>query len=328
MRNKIRNEDGQEKQAKKEERKQKKIRIKKVGTRRRSVIALWLLLVGSVSFGIYKNFTAVDTHHETVKEIVEMKLLDTNSIESFVENFAKAYYSWENSEESIEKRTAAINGFLTEELQNLNVNTVEAGVNTSASVNYVQIWKVDSSSENEYDVAYTVSQTVSEAIAKNEKGKKNKKEEDTENVTSAVNTMSHKVRVHVDESGNMVIIKNPTICSTPKKSSYKPEERQVDGTVDAAIIEQVTDFLNTFFAMYPTATDKELAYYVKDNALQSVNGQYVFMEIVNPIVRKEDEKLSAFVSVKFYDVISKTVQISQYDLILQKDDNWRIVESR
>jgi len=27
-------------------------------------------------------------------------------------------------------------------------------------------------------------------------------------------------------------------------------------------------------------------------------------------------------------VISKTVQISQYDLILQKDDNWRIVESR
>ena len=78
------------------------------------------VLIASVSFGVYKNFTAIDMHtvHET--ETIQLRLNDTSGIENFVKNFAKSYYSWNNSKEAIEARTQAISGYLAKELQDLN----------------------------------------------------------------------------------------------------------------------------------------------------------------------------------------------------------------
>ena len=42
--------------------KEKKVRTVKVGTHKKTVIALWVVLIASVSFGVYKNFTAIDRH--------------------------------------------------------------------------------------------------------------------------------------------------------------------------------------------------------------------------------------------------------------------------
>ena len=70
---------------------------------------------------MYKNFTAIDQHTTHEKEIIELRLQDTNGIENFVKNFAKSYYTWNNSKEAIEARTQAINGYLTKELQGLSV---------------------------------------------------------------------------------------------------------------------------------------------------------------------------------------------------------------
>ena len=64
--------------------KEKKVRTVKVGTHKKSVIALWVVLIASVSFGVYKNFTAIDMHtvHET--ETIQLRLHDTSGIENFV----------------------------------------------------------------------------------------------------------------------------------------------------------------------------------------------------------------------------------------------------
>ena len=97
--------------------KEKKVRTVKVGTHKKTVIALWVVLIASVSFGVYKNFTAIDQHTTHEKEIIELRLQDTNGIENFVKNFAKSYYTWSNSKEAIEARTQAISGYLTKELQ-------------------------------------------------------------------------------------------------------------------------------------------------------------------------------------------------------------------
>ena len=82
----------------------------------------------------------------------------------------------------------------------------------------------------------------------------------------------------------------------------------------------------TFFKLYPTATKKELAYYVKDGVLAPVSGDYVFSELVNPVFTEDGNNLKVSVSVKYLDNKSKMTQISQYDLVLHKDDNWKIVE--
>ena len=72
----------------------KKVPVMKVGTHKKTVIALWLVLIASVSFGVYKNFTAIDMHTVHEKEVIEQRIVDTNKIENFVKTFVKSYYSW------------------------------------------------------------------------------------------------------------------------------------------------------------------------------------------------------------------------------------------
>ena len=52
----IRKEDNQKKQ------KEKKLKVYKVNTHKKTVIALWVLLAVSFLFAVYKNFTAIDIH--------------------------------------------------------------------------------------------------------------------------------------------------------------------------------------------------------------------------------------------------------------------------
>jgi len=53
--------------------KEKKVRTVKVGTHKKTVIALWVVLIASVSFGVYKNFTAIDQHTTHEKEVIELR---------------------------------------------------------------------------------------------------------------------------------------------------------------------------------------------------------------------------------------------------------------
>ncbi|MFM2488919.1 hypothetical protein ABW365_12775 [Enterococcus avium] len=80
------------------------MKTKKIGLRRKTTTGLWLLLIGSVLFGVYKNFTAIDQHTIHEEKIIETKVEDTHLMTSFVEDFVKVYYSWEPNKEQLEKR--------------------------------------------------------------------------------------------------------------------------------------------------------------------------------------------------------------------------------
>ena len=105
-----------------------------------------------------------------------------------------------------------------------------------------------------------------------------------------------------------------------RNQSMNPKVQEADVSVSSDTVKDATAFLETFFKLYPTATEKELAYYVKDGVIAPVSGDYVFSELVNPVFTKVS------VSVKYLDNKSKMTQISQYELVLHKDDNWKIVE--
>ena len=288
--------------------KNKKVHTMKVGTHKKSVLLLWAVLLASTSFGVYKNFTAIDTHTVHEKEIIQLRLNDTNGIENFVKNFAKAYYSWDTSKEAIEARTTEISKYLTKELQDLNADTIRTDIPTSATVTNVLVWNVEQSGTNDFTVAYEVDQQVKEG-------------EQTQAVTE-----NYTVTVHVDKDGAMVITQNPTLAPAMQKSKYEPKVQETDVSVSSDTVKDATVFLETFFKLYPTATEKELAYYVKDGVLAPVSGDYVFSELVNPIFTKDGNNLKVSVFVKYLDNKSKMTQISQYDLVLHKDDNWKIVE--
>lgn len=288
--------------------KEKKVRIIKVGTHKKTVIALWVVLLASVSFGVYKNFTAIDRHTVHEKEIIQLRLNDTNGIENFVKNFCKAYYSWSNNKEAIEARTQAISKYLTKELQNLNVDTIRTDIPTSSTVQDVLIWDVAQSGENTFTVAYEVDQQIKEG-------------DQTRNVKE-----TYTVTVYVDAGGDMVIIQNPTLAPAMEKSDYEPKAQEADNSVNADTVNDATAFLETFFKLYPTATETELAYYVAGNSLEPINGDYLYSELVNPVFTADGDNIKVKVAVKFIDNQTKATQVSQYELTLHKDGNWKIVE--
>ena len=287
--------------------KEKKVRTVKVGTHKKTVIALWVVLLASVSFGVYKNFTAIDRHTVHEKETVQLRLNDTNGIENFVKNFAKSYYSWSNSKEAIEARTQAINEYLTKELQDLNVDTIRTDIPTSSTVKDVLIWDVAQSGKNTFTVTYEVDQQIKEG-------------DQTRNVKE-----TYTVKVYVDAGGDMVIIQNPTLAPAMEKSSYEPKAQEANNSVDADTVNDATAFLETFFKLYPTATETELAYYVAGNALEPINGDYLYSELVNPVFTADGDNIKVKVGVKFIDNQTKATQISQYELMLHKDSNWKII---
>ena len=287
--------------------KEKKVRTVKVGTHKKSVIALWAVLIASVSFGVYKNFTAIDMHtvHET--ETIQLRLNDTNGIENFVKNFCKSYYTWDNSKEAIEARTQAISNYLTKELQDLNLDTIRTDIPTSSIVTNVLIWDIEQSGTNDFIVTYEVDQQIKEG----------------EQITNVKATYT--VKVHVDKDGDMVIIQNPTLAPAIEKSTYEPKAQEADASVDADTVNDATAFLETFFKLYPTATEKELAYYVADNVLEPIGRDYLYSELVNPVFTADGDNVKVKVAVKFIDNQTKTTQVSQYELVLHKDSNWKIV---
>lgn len=290
---------------------EKKIRVKKVGVHKKSVVFLWILLIGSVSFGIYKNFTAIDIHTVHEKEVIKQNVIDTNGLESYVRNFVKTYHSWSNNKEALENRTKALQEYFTEELQQLNAEAIRSDVPTSSSVSDVQIWDVMKTADNEYTVTYVINQVIAEGEQQN-------------NIKSAYKTV-----IHMDSNGDMVVIKNPTVCSVPGKSDFQPKQQENDMNVTAEEREEITEFLNTFFKLYPTAEEKELAYYVKNEALKTIgHKEYIFSKISNATFQKADEGIEVNVTVEYLDQVQKVTQLAQYDLILEKEDNWLIVKNK
>lgn len=157
----------------------------KVGTHKKLTFVLWVLLIGSVGFGIYKNFTAIDTHTVRETEIIKQQIVDTNQVESFVKSFAKDYFSWQQSQEAIDKRNEKLTHYLTEELQVLNEEMIRKDIPTSSSVNDIQVWQVSQVNENTFEVLFSVEQVITE-------------DKDKETISS-----SFHVVVHIDESDNM-----------------------------------------------------------------------------------------------------------------------------
>lgn len=287
--------------------KQKKVKTIHLGTHKKSVLFLWLLLIGSFSFGLYKNFTAIDTHtiHETT--IIEPVLIDTHAIESFTLNFIQEYYSWENNKEDIEQRPERINRYLTSELQELNVDTIRTDIPTSSSVSDRKIWQIQAIDEQNFSIVYTVEQQIKEG-------------KETKNAAS-----TYRITIHKDKNKDLVIISNPTIWAAPKLSEFQPAVLENDNSIDEKTKQEILGFLETFFKLYPHATKSELDYYMVQDTLPIISQNFIYSELIDPIIQKKEQQYLVKVAVCYLNSETKSENISQYQLTLEKQDNWKII---
>lgn len=286
-----------------------KKRVLRVGTHKKSVLFLWLLLGSSLIFGLYKNFTAIDQH--TTEKIVKVQPInvDTHAVESFTKNFVEDYYSWENKKEVLEQRTEKIKHYVTPQLQELLADSVRSDIPTSSKVVGSQIWQVQAKDQKNYFVVYSVQQEISEGKKKN-----------TTNST-------FRIQVHQDQEQNLVITQSPTIWKVSQHSDYQAKEPSKDTMVDEKNTKEITSFLETFFKLYPIATQSELSYYVQKGVLPLIDKDLLFSEINHLTIRKErgKDKYQVYVSVIYLDSITKSKIVCQYQLNLKRSENWKIV---
>ncbi|RGW13863.1 conjugal transfer protein [Enterococcus asini] len=286
--------------------KKKKERVVSVGKHRKMVLALWLLLSCSLAFGIYKNFTAIDQHTTHEEVVIKEKVVNTSGVESFTKDFAKEYFSWKNNKEVIEKRMSNLGQYLTEEGLALSQDMVRADIPTSSEVQEVKILDVEKRSE-EFVVSFLVDQKITE-------GKK------VQQVSSA-----YRVTIFEDEKGNHTVTSLPIMIAKPDKAKYEAKQVESDSEIDAKTTGEITEFLETFFKLYPTASKNELEYYVENDVMRPINVNLKFVELVNSVFFKDGNNIQAKINVKYLDNLSKTTNFFQYRLSLQKNENWTIV---
>ena len=60
-------------------------------------------------------------------------------------------------------------------------------------------------------------------------------------------------------------------------------------------------------------------------ALLASSFENLYLGLVNPIFTKDGDNVKVKVAVKFLDNQTKTTQVSQYELTLHKDGNWKSI---
>ena len=287
--------------------KKKKERVVSVGKHRKMVLALWLLLSCSLTFGVYKNFTAIDQHTTHEKVVIKEKVVNTSGIENFTKDFSKEYFSWKNNKEAIEKRMNNLEQYLTEEGFALSQDMVRADIPTNSEVQSVKVLDVEKSSE-EFVVSFLVEQKIKE-------GKK------AQSISSA-----YRVTIFEDENRNYIVTSLPTMIAKPDRAKYKTKQVENDSKIDAKTTEEIAEFLETFFKLYPSASEKELEYYVENDAMRPINIDLKFSKLEDPVYLQNGKKILVSTKIKYLDNVSKTTSYFQYKLILQKNGNWKIID--
>ncbi|BDP68248.1 transposase [Enterococcus faecium] len=282
--------------------KKKKERVVSVGKHRKMVLALWLLLSCSLTFGVYKNFTAIDQHTTHEKVVIKEKVVNTSGIENFTKDFSKEYFSWKNNKEAIEKRMNNLEQYLTEEGFALSQDMVRADIPTNSEVQSVKVLDVEKSSE-EFVVSFLVEQKITE-------GKK------AQSISSA-----YRVTIFEDENRNYIVTSLPTMIAKPDRAKYKTKQVENDSKIDAKTTEEIAEFLETFFKLYPSASEKELEYYVENDAMRPINIDLKFSKLEDPVYLQNGKKILVSTKIKYLDNVSKTTSYFQYKLILFRLSN-------
>lgn len=264
----------------------------------------WVLLICSLLFAVYKNFTAVDKETVVKEERIEEKVKNTSGVENFVRNFAQEYFSLAPDSDFQNERANQLGKYMSENLISLSEDMIK-DIDDEIEVSSVQIWGVEPLEENKFSVTFTVTQKV-----------------EGENTSSAY-------VVEVFEDGvDYTVTRLPHVSTIPAKAEHEESYLQADDDVVVEEREKVEEFLNTFFKVYPNADENELAFYVKDEQLKPIYKNYKFLSIDNLVI-ESDTKGSYQVEfiVKYEDQDTNVVYSNQYRMGLATKDSGELVIS-
>ncbi len=294
----------------KEKKKQNKVlKLSRQKFKKTMLITGWGLLSTSIVFGVYNNFTAVDTHTINETRVIQEKTNDISGVEQFVENFAREYYAFDVSPQAKEYEKTQLEKYFQKDLIQMNYEILNEA-KEKTEVKEFKIWAVKNISENkskgkDYKVTYQVRQHLT----------KSKKDFYT----------TYVVHVHKDKD-SYVITKNPVVTASPNKSNYEAQKLINNGDmISAKETKKIQSFLDTFFKLYPKATDKEIVYYVKDKDVKPIDKNYTFVKIDNLVINKVKNGYDVHFYCQYKDNDTKMLIMNEYNAELTKQESGELV---
>lgn len=262
----------------------------------------WLIAGASFLFAVYKNFTAVDKITVKEQETVIEKVENYSGIETFTKNFAKVYFTYPADSAGQVERREKLKEYMQQSLVSVNNTNLYAG--DDVTVEDVQIWGVEDvpAEENTYDVYYTVKLKAS----------------------GQAETNAYTMDVYCDGQ-QYVVVKNPRITSAPQTSGYERTGIQASDRILTEDREAVETFLETFFGVYPSATEKELHYYVKDPNVKPIGKEYTLVSIDGVEIQTVDNGFEVGCYVTYMDHVLDASQIHQYEMSLAYQEDGELV---
>lgn len=262
--------------------------------------ACWLLFLAAFTWSIYRSLTVTDKVTVKEKERVELRNDDTSGLESFVKNFAVAYFSYSPGDAA--QRNELLYSYMPEELIGmLPVNAAE----TPVSVTGVQIWDIVSGNgEGGHKVKFTVIRKAGDG---------------------APYTGAYCVGV-TGKGGDYAITGLPYITSMPKKADYKIQEAVQAELADVGMKEEVSEFLDTFFKIYPVSTEEELKYYLKDSKIDKIERDLELESVDNIMITgQEGGIVEVRCMVVYTDNLTGLSEASQYALTLEAQEDGKYI---
>lgn len=286
----------------------KVVKLTKFKRRTLLISFLWGFLVLSVVIGVVNNFNSARIIEKQTETVIKEKSVDVSGIATFVSNYTRTFFTWDTSTESKTARSEALARYLPDELVK-TASTNLANVQTKSAVTNVEIWNIEDLGGNQYRVLLTVYEVVGD-----------KKQE-----------MSYTLTVYRSKTADsFVVSKNFTVAPKPGKAEFAPEKVTTSTVVDPKEREKITEFLTTFYTIYPTISEKELVYYVNDPTVKALSVPYEFKEIKNLVlIAEKNNSVQATFTVDYLNTVTKLIESNDYTVLLHvQNTNYVIGEMR
>jgi len=290
---------------KKNKQKSKKEKTINVEARKWRVVVLWVFLIASSGFGLYRNFSAINIHTIYRETVVEMRVQSTAGIENFVRRFANEFFTYNTSRTAQERRTQQLREFMTEDLIDLNRNMVTNLLQSESLVEDVFIWSAVQIEDSYFGVTFSVIQSI----------------EDETGIVVLEN--AYHVIVYVDDDAQMVITRK-SFANVPSRAIYNNTGLLNDGQISGVFRNEILSFLELFFEIYPNAPRQQLSFHMSDDVLVDfpvIERSLRFNRLIDPVFSYDNGYFMVEVSAEYFCLETLTNLTATYRLRLQQINN-------
>ncbi|MGN0026513.1 MAG: conjugal transfer protein, partial [Clostridium sp.] len=237
----------------------------------------------------------------------EVKNFSDIGITTFSNKFIHSYFSFSNDDNKRKERLEDLKKYMLDDIVNSTTRNIENMKGISSKVNGVDFWSIEKEEpleNNNYKVVFTVYQEL-------EMPDKNKKWLED----------NYYIIVHKDHN-NYVIIQNPTITTKPEKGMFESRKMlNADVNVSNEEKDNINNFLNMFFKVYPKASYEELGYYVKNDVKElKKNLEFIGLENLT-ISKKDDLTYNVSVNVVYKNPETQFQSMNYFEIEVMNENN-------